>query len=1053
MRPFELYALDSELTPLQDSLTAETAADRAAALIELAWHLRQRDGDRSLALVEEAESWQPVLAQAEPLHSTIVTRAALIRAEIAALFLDTERARQLLATAESSCAAREDAIGLGDAKLVAAAIAHAEGDMIRTESLYGEAEQWFRRGADPLRCEIAAAWGRFFRAIRDPSTEAPWLDAQAGDDAALHPALGALGAATQGVMWSARGELGRGALCHARASDLALEAGLIRLSIVAAINVGGWLQTLGDYDGALNWIERALERAKRTGWPSVMALSLLRLGELQHRLGNLEPSRTALTEALDLFRGAPRNSNRAACLASLGSTQLTMGENAAALESYREASGIFAATTHAEGYVSAAIGEARALSGAGRPDEAFAKIERARLFALERGLESLNVELAEAMAEIHRQHELPAPHGMTAPNAVLHYLEQAYATGKSIAGWDAPVTLLTRISAAWERAGEIGAALRYARLAFASLERETLQRAKDRTAGILLRQQIERAQWEAQHHADLAAAESRRAEELGGFNQTLETRIQERTAELERRTLELSAEIAERERAEAASRHHVNHFRHLFHSNPLPMWVYDRSTLCFLEVNDAAVETYGYARDEFLAMRLTDIRPPEDVERLLGALAQPVPPLEKTRGWRHRRKDGAIIDVDIVTHAIELEGRPARLTVAMDVTRQKAAEARLQHAQKMEAIGQLTGGMAHDFNNLLGVILGNLDFLEEKLAPDSDEAELAQAAIKAAAHGAELTRRLLAFARRQPLAPKLTDLAAILRGAGQLFSRTLGENIRLTVKLEDALWPVMIDVAQLESAVLNLAVNARDAMPRGGALVIEAENVTLDENAIEFNPEALAGRYVVIAVSDTGTGMPPEVLAKVFDPFFTTKGAAGTGLGLSMVHGFVKQSGGHTRIYSEPGHGTTVRLFLPSAAIAEIDEPDIEAAPAPTCGGELILVVEDNEDLRNVAVRRLQRFGYRTIQAGDGVEALAIIRGGAPFDLLFTDVVMPGGVDGRAVAEEARRMTPRQRVLFTSGFTEAAVSAAIVEEFGASLLVKPYRQDALARYVRAALDG
>jgi CheY-like chemotaxis protein len=275
----------------------------------------------------------------------------------------------------------------------------------------------------------------------------------------------------------------------------------------------------------------------------------------------------------------------------------------------------------------------------------------------------------------------------------------------------------------------------------------------------------------------------------------------------------------------------------------------------------------------------------------------------------------------------------------------------------------------------------------------------------------------------------------------------------LDVKLAEDLWPVMIDVAQLESVLLNLSVNARDAMPNGGSLVIEAMNVTLDEGAVELNPEATPGDYLVISVSDTGTGMSPDVVAKAFDPFFTTKGTAGTGLGLSMVHGFVKQSGGHTRIYSEPGRGTTVRIYLPRATAETIEEPEIDIERSVATGNEMILVVEDNDGLREVAIRRLQELGYRTISAGDGNEGLAVIRGGVPFDLLFTDVVMPGGINGRALAEAAGRLRPDLKVLFTSGFTAAAASATMAEEFGGHLLTKPYRKDELARHVRAALDG
>jgi PAS domain S-box-containing protein len=377
----------------------------------------------------------------------------------------------------------------------------------------------------------------------------------------------------------------------------------------------------------------------------------------------------------------------------------------------------------------------------------------------------------------------------------------------------------------------------------------------------------------------------------------------------------------------------------------------------------------------------------------------------------------------------------------------------LFQAQKMEAIGQLTGGLAHDFNNLLGVVLGNLDMLQERQEVGSDERSFTDAAIHAAVRGAELTKQLLAFARRQPLASKLTDLNPVLNGSAQLLRRLLGSHVVLELKVSENLWPVFIDASQLESAILNLAVNARDAMPEGGILTLETKNVTLDAGAAELNPEAIPGSYVAFAISDTGTGMSPEVVDKAFDPFFSTKGSKGTGLGLSMVHGFIKQSGGHTKIYSEPGRGTTIKMYLPRAEEGET-EAEIQMSESKLIrGNEIILVVDDNKELRDVALRQLQDFGYRTIPASDGAQALEIIQGGAPIDLLFTDVVMPGRLDGRTLADAARHLRPNLKVLFVSGFTAAAASAATGDEFGFNLLSKPYRKDELGRRIRAAIDS
>jgi CheY-like chemotaxis protein len=283
-------------------------------------------------------------------------------------------------------------------------------------------------------------------------------------------------------------------------------------------------------------------------------------------------------------------------------------------------------------------------------------------------------------------------------------------------------------------------------------------------------------------------------------------------------------------------------------------------------------------------------------------------------------------------------------------------------------------------------------------------------------------------------------------------SHSLGENIRLELQVAAVTWPVLIDVSQLESTMLNLSVNARDAMPDGGRLTIEASNVVIDERAFVLNLEATPGDYVLIAVSDTGMGMSADVLAHVFEPFFTTKGKQGTGLGLSMVHGFIKQSGGYSKIYSEPGRGTTIRLYLPRASDGEFSEPEtlqIETLPG---GHEVILVVEDNEGMRDLAVRQLQSLGYRTLPTPDGAGALGIIQSGVPIDLLFTDVVMPGELDGRALANAARRLRPGLKILFTSGFTAAAASAATEDLFGSNLLSKPYRKSELAGRIRTVLD-
>jgi PAS domain S-box-containing protein len=390
-------------------------------------------------------------------------------------------------------------------------------------------------------------------------------------------------------------------------------------------------------------------------------------------------------------------------------------------------------------------------------------------------------------------------------------------------------------------------------------------------------------------------------------------------------------------------------------------------------------------------------------------------------------------------------------TIVTDVTDRKHADAQLSQAQRMEAVGQLTGGVAHDFNNMLTAILLNADVLATSVQ-DETLRQLAEAMRRAAEHGADLTRRLLAFGRRQTLLPRPTDINELLNDMVPLMQRTLGEHIEIRLARGAELWPATVDRGQLESAVLNLAVNARDAMPNGGRLTIETANAELDESYASSNPDVRAGAYVMIAIADSGCGMAPEVLARVFEPFFTTKDTGkGTGLGLSMVYGFIKQSEGHVRIYSEVGVGTVVRLYLPRSR--EVAVPVVAAPVELPNGTETILLVEDNDLVRAYASAQLAALGYHVVAAEDARRAIDMVEQGCAPDLLFTDMIMPGGMNGRELAEQLRRRRPGLKVLFTSGYAHDAMSS---EAAGAAqvthLLGKPYRRRDLATKVREVLD-
>lgn len=382
-------------------------------------------------------------------------------------------------------------------------------------------------------------------------------------------------------------------------------------------------------------------------------------------------------------------------------------------------------------------------------------------------------------------------------------------------------------------------------------------------------------------------------------------------------------------------------------------------------------------------------------------------------------------------------------------------EEMLRQAQKMEAVGQLTGGLAHDFNNMLAVIIGNLEFLLEQCEAKSRAEEMAQLALKASFRGAALIRQLLAFSRRQSLEAEQFDLNELVSSTTELLCRTLGEDIEIELSLGADMWAALADPTQLEAALTNLAVNARDAMPNGGRLTIETANKYLDAAYAARNVEVTPGEYVMLAISDTGTGVPPEILDRVFEPFFTTKEMGkGTGLGLSMVYGFAKQSGGHVTIYSEVGHGTTVRLYLPRGTLdmkSSTVRPLVKAekgVPDAT-----ILVVEDDVDVRKVVVNQLVVLGYRVAEARDGKAALELLRQEKSIDLLFTDMVMPGGMTGRDLAREARTILPTLKVLFTSGYAEAALARGGHAGEQGKLLSKPYPMADLARKVREALAG
>jgi PAS domain S-box-containing protein len=474
----------------------------------------------------------------------------------------------------------------------------------------------------------------------------------------------------------------------------------------------------------------------------------------------------------------------------------------------------------------------------------------------------------------------------------------------------------------------------------------------------------------------------------------------------------------------------------------------------FIQVSPSAMTILGYRPDEMVGRSATEFIHPDDLENTRQEMRL------ARRGkvmryfdCRYVHKDGRTVPVTWT--GVWSEPDQQHFFIGRDMTERIAAEERLRRAQRLDAVGQLTGGIAHDFNNLLAVVIGNLELLQGRLSADPRAAEFADIALAASLRGAELTRQLLAFARRQSLDARAISINDLVTTTMDLLRRTLGEQVEVTTVLAPEPWPALVDAAQLESALVNLAINARDAMRDGGRLTIETANKPLDESYSRENPDATPGDYVMLAVSDTGTGMAPDVLARVFEPFFTTKPTGkGTGLGLSMVYGFARQSRGHVKIYSELGHGTTVRLYLPRAAADATPVGETTPTTIPLAKpGERILVVEDNPTVRQVVVGQLKDLGYHVIECESAMAALDTLTRGTAVDLVFTDVVMPGGMSGDALARAVRAQRPGLKVLLTSGFaSESMRNGTRAEEFR-NLLSKPYRKSDLAMKLRAVLDG
>jgi len=500
-------------------------------------------------------------------------------------------------------------------------------------------------------------------------------------------------------------------------------------------------------------------------------------------------------------------------------------------------------------------------------------------------------------------------------------------------------------------------------------------------------------------------------------------------------------------RAKESLRERDRKFRLLFEDHPQPMWVVEADNGHFLAANSAATRLYGYSDEQFREMSAEDIEVEEG-----GGPEAAYPAAAGVKVWRHRAGDGRLIDVEAAVHDIQFNGKPARLAVLLDITGRRRLENQLRQAQKMEAVGMLAGGIAHDFNNLLTIITGYSQLILNNLGPNDSNRHSAEQIMKAGERAAALTKQLLAFSRRQVLQPKVLELNKLVSSLTTMLQRLIGEDIELRLALEPDLGRINADPGQIEQVLMNLVVNARDAMPKGGVLTIESRNVHLDESYSARHISVKPGPYVLLAVSDNGSGMDKATRDRLFEPFFTTKGAGrGTGLGLSTVFGIVKQSSGSVEVYSEPGSGTSVKVYLP-----RIDQPAhieaVNSARPPARGTETILVVEDDEMVRTLVRETLDREGYKILDAPGPIEARRISQNhSGAIQLLITDVVMPK-VSGRELAQQIIGERPDIKVLYMSGYTDNAVLNSGILQKEVAFLQKPFTPAALAEKVRDVLE-
>lgn len=510
----------------------------------------------------------------------------------------------------------------------------------------------------------------------------------------------------------------------------------------------------------------------------------------------------------------------------------------------------------------------------------------------------------------------------------------------------------------------------------------------------------------------------------------------------------------ERRRAEEELRKSESMMSLLFEHNPIPTWLYDVESLRFLRVNQMAMGQYGYSREEFEQMTILEIRPNSERDKVSEYLEKMTAETEEHGFWLHQSKDGRTFEAELISHELIYAGRRVRLVVAQDISERRHLELQLRQAQKMEAVGRLAGGVAHDFNNLLMVIKGHTELLLKALAPSDAMARKIEQIDRSADRATTLTRQLLAFSRLQVLQPQVINLNSVVEEMGKLLPRLIGEDIELILRFDQDLGTIRADASQMEQVIMNLAVNARDAMPGGGKLIVETRMCELDQSYISSHPLMKPGSYVLLDVTDTGTGMDEETQAHIFEPFFTTKEKGkGTGLGLATVYGIVKQSGGFVWVYSELGKGTSFKIYLPRVDAKQTQTPVQKPAAEIPAGTETVLLTEDEQDVREIAREFLESGGYTVLEAKNGKEAMELAaQHRDKIDLLVTDMVMPG-MTGQELAVALQREYPGLAVVFMSGYSEHAATEMANADPSVRLMTKPFSRAAILRTVREILQG